>query len=212
MIIVNFKSYSLSYFDKVFNAIKELKKEYNFPLYLAVPHPFLYLAKENNFILAQDYFYKEGAFTGKVTYEMLKFFSVKGSLLNHSENQKNFNELIKCLEIKEKDFLTVVCADSKESALALHYYNEKTKKINFIAYEPPELIGTNVSVSKAKPEIIKDLTKEIDNLLVGAGIKTKEDVKKAIELGAKGVLVASGIVKNKNPKKVLEEWINIIEK
>ena len=205
MIIVNFKAYPLKYFENVFNAIKELNEEYNFPIYLAVPHPFLYLAKENDFILAQDFFHKEGAFTGKVTYEMLKHFNVKGSLLNHSENQKKLNELAKCIEKKEEKFKLIVCVDGKESAFLL----KENKKIDFIAYEPPELIGGNISVSKAKPEIIKELTEKIDNLLVGAGIKNREDVKKSLELGAKGVLVASGVVKSENPKKILEEWISL---
>ena len=35
--------------------------------------------------------------------------------------------------------------------------------------------------------------------LCGAGIVSGEDVKKAIELGTRGVLVASSIVKSKDP-------------
>jgi triosephosphate isomerase len=207
MIIVNFKAYSTQNFFKVLNAIEELNNNYGKLIYFAVPSPFFYLKKD--FLIAQDFFPKEGAYTGKVTYEMLKEFGIKGSLLNHSENQKNFNELIKCLKTVEEDFLTVVCADSQESVLALNSLNNLFKKIDYIAYEPPELIGGDISVSKAKPEIIETLTEQVDNLLVGAGIKTKEDVKKSLELGAKGILVASGVVKNKNPKNLLEEFITL---
>ncbi|HIQ51012.1 MAG TPA: triose-phosphate isomerase [Nautiliaceae bacterium] len=207
MIIVNFKSYSLNYFFKVLKAIEEINQNYGKIVYFAVPSTFFYLKKD--FFIAQDFFPEEGAYTGEITYKNLRYFDIKGSLLNHSEKQKKFNELIKCLFLVDNDFLLTVCADSKESAISLHYINEKLKKISYIAYEPPELIGSNISVSKAKPEIIKDLTKEIDYLLVGAGIKTKEDVKKSLELGAKGVLIASGVVKSDNPKNLLEEFVSL---
>ena len=206
MIIVNFKAYPLKYFFPVFNAVKKINENYGKKVFLAVPFPFLYLAKENEFIIAQDFFPKEGAYTGKVTLEMLKEFNIKFSLLNHSENQKTFNELILSLKkAKENELKTITCVDNEHSALSLN----KLKLTDFIAYEPPELIGGNISVSKAKPDIIKNLTNEIDNLLVGAGIKTKEDVKKSLELGAKGVLVASGVVKAKEPYKILEDWITL---
>jgi triosephosphate isomerase len=42
-------------------------------------------------------------------------------------------------------------------------------------------------------------------LLVGAGVKTKEDVKKAIELGTDGVILASGVVKAKDVSKAIED-------
>ena len=72
--------------------------------------------------------------------------------------------------------------------------------VDFIAVEPPELIGGDVSVSKAEPEIIEASVRNAGNkkLLVGAGVKTREDVKIAMKLGARGVLVASGIAKSDN--------------
>jgi triosephosphate isomerase len=41
------------------------------------------------------------------------------------------------------------------------------------------------------------------NVLCGAGITKGEDVGSALKLGTKGVLVASGVVKAKDPYKVL---------
>ena len=80
-----------------------------------------------------------------------------------------------------------------------------------MAVEPPELIGGNVSVSKAKPEIIeksvekvKEITGDV-KVLCGAGIKNREDVAKAIELGSDGILLASGIVKAKDAYAACEE-------
>jgi len=113
---------------------------------------------------------------------------------------------IKKIEETDNNLIKIVCADSEESSFALNSIRE-ILKIEYIAYEPPELIGGDISVSEAKPEIIERITSKVDNLLVGAGIKKKEDVKRSLELGAKGILVASGVVKAKNPYKILEEFV-----
>jgi triosephosphate isomerase len=82
-----------------------------------------------------------------------------------------------------------------------------------IAVEPPELIGGDISVSTANPEIISDtveLVKKINpNILVlcGAGVKNQTDVSKAISLGSEGILLASGVVKSKEPRKILLDLI-----
>jgi triosephosphate isomerase (TIM) len=46
--------------------------------------------------------------------------------------------------------------------------------------------------------------------LCGAGITKGEDVSAALKLGTKGVLVASGIVKAKDPRKVMMEFAEAI--
>ena len=79
-------------------------------------------------------------------------------------------------------------------------------KPTFVAYEPPELVGSKTtSVAEAKPEVIAkavEITKNHDlPLIVGAGIKSADDVRKSLELGAVGVAVASDIVAAKDPKK-----------
>jgi len=47
-------------------------------------------------------------------------------------------------------------------------------------------------------------------VLCGAGVKTGKDVKRALELGAVGVLLASGVVKSKDPKKALQDLVSLI--
>ena len=84
---------------------------------------------------------------------------------------------------------------------------------NYVAYEPPELIGSlTTSVAQAQPEIITQ-AHEIANaagtpLIVGAGVHSREDVKKSLELGAVGVAVASDIVTAKDPRK---EILDLVE-
>ena len=82
--------------------------------------------------------------------------------------------------------------------------------------EPPELIGGDISVTTANPKIVQDTVETVKavnrnvSVLCGAGVKTGQDVATAISLGADGVLLASGVVKSKDPKATLEDLISKI--
>ena len=107
---------------------------------------------------------------------------------------------------KKLDLITLVCADVPETGAAV-----AVLKPNIIAVEPPELIGTGIAVSKAKPEVVTnsvDLIRSVNKdviILTGAGISTSDDVDAAIRLGTSGVLVASAIMKAKDPEKVIRD-------
>lgn len=144
-----------------------------------------------------------GAYTGLIPVEVARSVGIDGSMLNHSERRISDSEIGRTLErMKALNMLSLVCAEN----------NEEGKKFaemgaDFIAIEVPELIGGNVSVSMAHPELIVEAVKVIGpgKVIVGAGIKTSEDVRKALELGAVGVLVSSGIVKAADPLAALRE-------
>jgi triosephosphate isomerase len=155
---------------------------------------------------------KAGAFTGYVVAENLKAIGIDGTLINHSERKLPLKDIEKCVEIARKfGLISVCCAATPDEA-------EKIAKFNpdFIAIEPPSLIGTGISVSTAKPEVVTKSIEKISKVnpkvkvLCGAGITTGEDVRKALELGTIGVLVASGVVKAENPKEVLEDFAKVI--
>jgi triosephosphate isomerase len=98
---------------------------------------------------------------------------------------------------------TIVCAKNAEEVKKFNNYNP-----DYISIEPPELIGGEKPVSKSKPELIQQAVKNTDGsteTLTGAGIKTREDVQKAIDLGCSGVLVASGVIKSEEPKQKIKE-------
>ena len=155
---------------------------------------------------------KPGAHTGHVLAEAVKSAGADGSLLNHSERRINPSEITESVKLcAEADLRSLVCADTTAASVGI-----AKMMPDMIAIEPPELIGTGISVSKARPELITESVNEIRKLnrgvkvLCGAGVTSAEDVSKALELGSEGVLVASGIVKSKDPRIVLQSMANMM--
>jgi triosephosphate isomerase (TIM) len=144
-----------------------------------------------------------GSHTGHILPEAIKQAGAYGTLINHAEHQVEFDVLEQSImRAKDVGLFTCVCANTPEAAAEIAKFNP-----DLIAVEPPELIGGDISISSAKPEVITQAVAKIGEgkVLVGAGVKTSEDTKKAIELGASGVLLASGVTKAKNPYEVLTD-------
>ena len=148
-----------------------------------------------------------GSHTGQILAEAVKEAGAIGTLLNHSERQLTLGDIAAAIKRgKEVGLTTCVCANSPEVSAAVAALNP-----DMLAVEPPELIGTGIPVSKAKPEVVTrtiKLVKAINpkmTILCGAGISSGEDIVAALKLGTKGVLLASGIVKSKEPYKILME-------
>lgn len=149
-----------------------------------------------------------GSYTGHVLAEAVKGTGATGTLINHSERQLKLSDIDAIIKIaREKGLVSVVCANNPATSVAV-----AALKPDILAIEPPELIGTGIPVSRAKPEVITDtvmLVRKINPkvvVLCGAGISHGEDVAAALKLGTQGVLVASGIVKAKDPYMVLREF------
>jgi len=143
---------------------------------------------------------EKGRNTGFVLPEAVKKDGAVGSFLNHSEHELRFDVLKKSVKrCKEVGLKTIVFASGLKEALKI-----ESLGVDYLVVEPPELVGGNVSVSKARPELIESITKKLKGrFLVGAGIKTREDVETALKLGASGIAVSSGVVKAKEPAKIL---------
>ena len=146
--------------------------------------------------------FKLGKHTGHILPEIIKKDGAKGTFLNHSEHPLKFSVLNKTIKrCKKINLKTAVFAKDLTEAKKI-----KKLKPDYLIIEPPELIGGKVSVSKAKPELIEKIAKELKTkFLVGAGIHTREDIKTAMKLGASGIAISSAITKAKNPKEKLKE-------
>lgn len=153
-----------------------------------------------------------GSATGWVTSEMAQSAGAVGTLVNHSEHRLPDKDIASIVSLcKRIGLRTCVCADTASNTGRF-----AELRPDMVAVEPPELIGGDVSVTDARPEIVSEAVesaRKIDAsipVLCGAGVKTGKDVKRALELGAKGVLLASGVVKSKDPRKALEDLVRFI--
>ena len=152
---------------------------------------------------------KPGRNTGWITPESVRAAGAVGTLVNHAEHKISIDQISGIVaRAKEMGMSTVACAADMEESRKIAGIGPE-----IIAVEPPELIGTGVSVSKAKPEavinsvkVVKDVNPKI-KILCGAGITTGEDVSRALELGADGVLLASGIVSAKDQRAAIQDII-----
>lgn len=141
---------------------------------------------------------KIGATTGFTIPELAKSYGAAGSLINHSEHRIEHTHIQNLVErLRKLNMTSIVCAATSKEVGELARLNP-----NMIAIEPPELIGTGKAVSKVNPSIItksvKEAGKHSENIQVicGAGILDKTDVQSAINLGSKGILLASGLIKS----------------
>ncbi len=137
----------------------------------------------------------QGSTTGYITAEMLRSFNIRGSIVNHSEHRLSFNTIKSIVDrLRGLNMLSIVCANTPDEVKELALLNP-----DYIAIEPPELIGSGNAVSKSKPEVIVRAVEAANSKVIcGAGIVDASDVSAALRLGSKGVLVASGIVKAKD--------------
>ena len=221
VLIINLKAYSEALGKRALELAKiaeKISKELGVCIAICPQYVDLRLVAENVDIpvLAQHVDPVEpGAHTGHITLEAIKDAGAIGTLVNHSERRLRLDEVRIIVErARRLDLVTVVCAATAEETAAVAMFNPTA-----VAVEPPELIGTGRAVSRERPELItrsvnlvKRVTPHIP-VLCGAGVESGEDVKRALELGAQGVLVASAIVKAENwERKVREMASNLVLK
>ena len=213
MFVINCKNYEEVSGEKIIKFVKiaeKISKKFKVKIAICPPQHLIGVVANSSIpIFAQHVDdSKIGSTTGFIIPELLKKSKVNGSLINHSEHRISSKEIAKLVsKLKELKMNSIVCV--KDVAEARKY-----AKLNpdYIAIEPPELIGSGKAVSTEKPELITkavNAVKSANNntkLLCGAGIVSGEDVSKAIELGSKGILVASGIIKAKNWDKIISEF------
>jgi len=209
ILILNFKNYLEVSGQKCIELAKAAEKvtksfDARIQIVVAPPQPALSLVKDKVEIpvFAQHVDdAKEGSSTGFFIPEISQSFGAEGSLINHSEHRIERPDTIQNLvnRLRQLNMVSVVCARSAQEVSNLARFEP-----DYIAIEPPELIGSGKAVSKENPSIVTDslnaaadISKHV-RVICGAGITDATDVKSALKLGAKGILVASGVIKSKS--------------
>ena len=125
---------------------------------------------------------KPGSHTGWTLPEAIKNAGAIGTLINHSEHRLILADVDTCINrVKELGLDHIVCSNNVSTSKAIAAFSP-----NFVAVEPPELIGGDISVTTADPDIISSSVKAVKsvdenvNVLCGAGVKNGKDVDMAI--------------------------------
>jgi triosephosphate isomerase len=199
-LIINFKNYeeaSAANSIKLAKAAQKVAQKLKVETIVAPPQPALALvAKSVKIPVVCQHVddEKQGSTTGFFVPEVAKSYGAVGSLINHSEHRIEMKSIASLVERMRKLSMTsIVCVRTPHEVMEISVFGP-----DFIAIEPPELIGSGRAVSKENPAII---TRSIEaagsrsRVICGAGITDKGDVRAAIKLGSKGILIASGVVK-----------------
>ena len=213
MFIINCKNYDEVAGEKIIKLAKlseRISKKYKIPIAISPPHHLIPLITKFRITILTQHLddKKVGSTTGFMVPEIVKKSKIDGSIINHSEHritEKEIKSLVK--RLKKLKLKTVLCVKNVSEA-------KRYAKLNptYIAIEPPELIGTGRAISTERPQLITNAVdavrsaKNSTKLLCGAGIVSGYDVARAKELGSKGILVASGIIKAKNWEKIIGEF------
>jgi len=207
-VVLNFKTYSEATGAealKLSRICEEAKDQYDVEIAVAVQAPDIRLISENVSIPVYAQHVDGvgfGGFTGSITAAAVKAAGATGSLINHSERR-----------LRLAGISAIVCTNNIPTTRAA-----ASLKPDYVAVEPPELIGSGIPVSKADPGIVTgsvEAVKRIEpsvGVLCGAGISRGEDLRAALDLGSEGVLLASGIVRAKDQKAALEDLLSGIRR
>jgi len=154
--------------------------------------------------------FEPGAHTGHITADALKIAGAAGSLINHSERRLTLADIESSVRaLQAQKLISVICSNNEATSAGAAALGPE-----YVAIEPPELIGSGVSVSKANPDIIRRSVAAVHavnpkvKVLTGAGIQSGDCVKIAVDLGTDGVLLASSVVKAKEPVLVLRDLVS----
>lgn len=209
MILINYKTYKESFQEKgleLAKIIKETGEKYKIRMAVAATAlEARKLIEESGIeVWLQDVSeYADGQHTGWTSMVQAEKLGIKGSLLNHSEHKIAKGTVLKIVERRPKDFQLILC---QASLGQIEKWGKKTKT-DWILYEPPELIASATKSVADRPEIIRNAAEKCGKipLMVGAGIKNRNDVAASLKMGAKGICLSSAVVLSQNPKEVLEE-------
>ena len=150
-----------------------------------------------------------GSYTGWLHPSTAVERGASGTLINHAEHKVSIEHVAMLLDAVPEGFTVCACAADIDEARAL-----TALQPDYVAVEPPELIGGDISVTTADPAIVsgtaaavREISEQV-GILCGAGVKNGADVATAIELGTIGVLLASGVTKATNPKEIIEDLVS----
>ncbi|MDE1855044.1 MAG: triose-phosphate isomerase [Candidatus Micrarchaeota archaeon] len=133
--------------------------------------------------------------TAAITLGAIADAGASGTFLNHSDAPTGVILLERMISsVKESGLESAVFTSRPVEAVRI-----AASDPTFIIVEDPALIGSNTAISTERPEFVSYVLDAVRSagykgrFLVGAGIRSGEDVRAAVKEGADGVAISSGI-------------------
>lgn len=218
LVVLNFKTYMEATGKnavRIAEICRDLSRETGISI-IAVPQlPDIYAVADTGVPVFSQHIdgIDPGSHTGHALAESVRDAGATGTLINHSERRLTLADIDAAIGAARRTGLTtIVCSNNVATTRAAAALGP-----DFVAVEPPELIGSGIPVSSADPGVVTgsvDAVLGIDpgvRVLCGAGISKGEDMRAALQLGTVGVLLASGIIRAPDPKAALMDLISGIE-
>lgn len=211
MFVINCKNYAQATarrLDVLVRAAEDASKKYGTRIAIAPPTHLISSVKSSRVLLFAQHVDDSdaGPTTGYIIPELLKSSKVSGAIINHSEHRIPFAQIGSTIKrLRKLGMTSIACSRNVPETIRIASLNP-----DYVAIEPPSLIGSGISISRARPELVTRAADALKGkrtrLLCGAGIVTGDDVTKALELGSEGILVASGIVKSASPRGAITKF------
>lgn len=215
LVVVNFKTYATASGEASQALLAAMERHANGPAnFVATVSAFDLSACSNDATAVQVWSQHLdpvglGGHTGWLEPQTAQTRGAQGTIINHAEHKVSLEHVETLLKMLPDGFPVCACAADVDEARALAALGP-----TYIAVEPPELIGGDISVTTADPAIVTNTVaavKEVNpavRVLCGAGVKNGADVATALKLGAEGVLLASGVTKASDVDAVLMDLIS----
>lgn len=211
MFVINCKNYVEATGTRLKTLVKTAEtasQKYNVRIAIAPPpHLISSVSSSRVLVLAQHADDCDvGSTTGYVVPELLKTSGVSGAIINHSEHRVPFTKIGPTIRrLRKLGMISIACSRNVAETAKIASLGP-----DYVAIEPPSLIGSGTAISLARPELITRAARAVrgrrTRLLCGAGIVSGDDVARALELGSEGILVASGIIKSRTLRRTMTEF------
>lgn len=138
---------------------------------------------------------KPGRGIGKILPETIEAAGALGAVINHAEARDTLSSIERKIErCKQVGMDSIVCVDSIEMGRAVAAFDP-----DCLVFEKPADISTDRAITQTHPDLVREFVQTIDDVnprtavLVGGGISTVDDVRRAFEQGADATGAASAI-------------------
>lgn len=147
-----------------------------------------------------------GRHSGWISPYSVKAAGATGVVINHAEHPVSPDVIQQTIsKARQYELKTLVLCETPGLALQVSTWNP-----DLVGYEKGELIAGPIAMIDKEEANIRELTHQLPQpLIIGAGITSREHVRKTLAAGCKGIILASAFIKAPDPQAKLRELAQV---